>query len=154
MPSLIRCEQPNELTLTWLSKKGQKGGVILCTTMERMDRLQHLAHWRVLPRLLDCEITTNAMRKKKPTENASFAAYIRGQECHLRKQILQWRDWGISLSVVCAQGQKTNKLPMKNELERPIRKHKSSLMEIPEAEKWGGKVWGEYLADWGAVNQN
>lgn len=27
------------------------------------------------------------------------------------------------------------KLPMKNELERPIRKHKSSLMEIPEAEK-------------------
>lgn len=49
-------------------------------------------------------------------------------------QILQQRDWGISHSVVSAQGQKTNK-PLKNELESPIRKHNSSLMEIPEAEK-------------------
>lgn len=48
----------------------------------------------------------------------------------MHKQIEQLRDRGISLLVVCAQGQNANKPPaMKNELEMPIRKHNSSATE-------------------------
>lgn len=59
---------------------------------------------------------------KKRKENTHSAAYIRGQECQLRKQFCMEKIGAIaSLPVVNRDRKQTNSLAMKNELERQIR---------------------------------
>lgn len=81
------------------------------------------------PKLLNCEITTNKMKRQeerggggRKNENTHSAAYIRGQECQLRKQFCMEEIGALaSLWVVNRDRKQTNSLAMKNELERQIR---------------------------------
>lgn len=61
----------------------------------------------------------------KKNENTHSAAYIRGQECQLRKQFCMEKIGALaSLWVVNRDRKQTNSLAMKNELVRQIR-HKT-----------------------------
>ncbi len=133
--------------IAWLAKKGQKDGIT-----------SH--YWKVSrgrsipPAQLESAPTTTGLwnyhkhDKQKKKESEYFTASIlRARNVNFTNKLPSRfcsREIGALafLWFLHRDRKQINSLPLKNELARPIRKHNSSLMEIPEAEKWGGKVWG------------
>lgn len=110
-------------------------------TMQGKHRLQNPA----FPAVVTTSMTSglwnfhkHSEKKKKRQENAYL---LRGRDVNFTNELpprfCSEEIGALDFSVVAAQGQKTNKLPgLEKWIEKkPIRKHNSSLMEIPEAEK-------------------